>query len=553
MGAMQCPSCQAANPSGHKFCGACGHALAQPCPRCKANNPAHHKFCGECGASLVEAADLVLARSGLITQVNQKALDLLGYPQGEMQGKPFSLFVKRQELVVFFTHWNALLSQAKPQTFEIALNHKDKKSVHVRLACRAQGDPPRSIEAIHLCLEEITDRRLAAAQMQAQQELLGLTMALANQVGTADAANMAQVMEAALKKICLFSRADIGRIHSISRASNCLEPLYEWCHPAVTPPAGGDAFPNVPLARFKQTLVRLRQEKTVVVEDMAQLVAPEREEWRVWHPDAGGAAICHLVYAGAMPVGVFGVARRSTNGPWASESVSLIKFFGDLIADRLPAAPADPAGRPAGAPQSAPAAGRPRRASASHPSKAPKRTASTATRPLLLEKLPGRPAADPVTVFPRDDGLVLITCADCGIQEPVAMDQFEKLGKTLGVNCACGRQFAVVLEKRRFLRKAVRLDGYFSVGGDLGPIGADGTVWGTMVVKDLSRAGLRFTTAKAEMLHPGDLLMVRFNLDNANQALIHKPARVITVTRQGVGCRFEGADNYDITLGFYFM
>ena len=47
--------------------------------------------------------------------------------------------------------------------------------------------------------------------------------------------------------------------------------------------------------------------------------------------------------------------------------------------------------------------------------------------------------------------------------------------------------------------------------------------------------------------------MVRFNLDNTNQALIHKTARVISVTRHGVGCRFEGADSYDITLGFYFM
>jgi len=47
--------------------------------------------------------------------------------------------------------------------------------------------------------------------------------------------------------------------------------------------------------------------------------------------------------------------------------------------------------------------------------------------------------------------------------------------------------------------------------------------------------------------------MVRFNLDNPSRALIHKTARVITVGRHGVGCSFEGADKYDITLGFYFM
>jgi hypothetical protein len=47
--------------------------------------------------------------------------------------------------------------------------------------------------------------------------------------------------------------------------------------------------------------------------------------------------------------------------------------------------------------------------------------------------------------------------------------------------------------------------------------------------------------------------MVRFNLDNSNKALIHKAARVVSVTDNEVGCRFEGTDSYDITLGFYFI
>jgi len=74
-----------------------------------------------------------------------------------------------------------------------------------------------------------------------------------------------------------------------------------------------------------------------------------------------------------------------------------------------------------------------------------------------------------------------------------------------------------------------------------------------MVVKDLSKTGLQFSSRKAKLVQPGDLLMVRFNLDNMNEALIHKPARVVSVTGYEVGCQFEGADSYDITLGFYFI
>jgi hypothetical protein len=99
----------------------------------------------------------------------------------------------------------------------------------------------------------------------------------------------------------------------------------------------------------------------------------------------------------------------------------------------------------------------------------------------------------------------------------------------------------------------MNLDGFFTLKGDLGPNDAEGSIWGPMVVKDLSKAGLRFSSQRADLVHPGDLLMIRFNLDNANQALIHKPAKVVFITNNEVGCRFVGADSYDITLGFYFI
>jgi hypothetical protein len=172
---------------------------------------------------------------------------------------------------------------------------------------------------------------------------------------------------------------------------------------------------------------------------------------------------------------------------------------------------------------------------------------------MLLKKSSGRPAMNQQPVFPRDDGLVLLTCPHCGLQESISLDPFHTLGNALEVQCPCQKAFMAVLEKRRTFRKPVQLDGYFTVGQDDGTQSVDGIIWGPMVVKDLSKAGLRFSTEKSELVHPGDLLTVRFNLDNSNKALIHKPARVISVTNQGIGCRFEGEDSYDITLGFYFI
>ena len=53
---MRCPNCKTENPSGKKFCGDCGAALANPCPKCGADNPAGKSFCGECGTALRASA-----------------------------------------------------------------------------------------------------------------------------------------------------------------------------------------------------------------------------------------------------------------------------------------------------------------------------------------------------------------------------------------------------------------------------------------------------------------------------------------------------------------
>jgi class 3 adenylate cyclase len=52
---MICPRCSAESPSGQKFCGECGTALALACPSCGTASPPRQKFCGECGTALAVA------------------------------------------------------------------------------------------------------------------------------------------------------------------------------------------------------------------------------------------------------------------------------------------------------------------------------------------------------------------------------------------------------------------------------------------------------------------------------------------------------------------
>ncbi len=52
---MQCPSCQAENREGRRFCADCGAPLALACPDCGFANEPDEKFCGGCGAALASA------------------------------------------------------------------------------------------------------------------------------------------------------------------------------------------------------------------------------------------------------------------------------------------------------------------------------------------------------------------------------------------------------------------------------------------------------------------------------------------------------------------
>ncbi len=576
---MECPACHTANPSGQKFCGTCGRKLESACPSCGATNPPQYKFCGTCGGNLAVSGTILLASTGLITKANPKASALLGYGAEALEGKPFSLFVEREDLVVFFSHWNELRSRSKRQSFEIALKHQEGKSLYLLLDFDLNDHDGEKASEVRVSLNEIADRRKVSAQRQFQEDLLNLIFSTTDTVRTASNRHLEYSIQDALKKLCLITDTDRSFIYTFNRQLKCVEPAYQWCKTTSAeddPPESK----NVPLETIKHAIVRLRKEQVFVVNDVAELTPSERFELLAWHQEEVGAVISHLIYCAKRPIGVIGVSQKSAGRDWDPHCIALVKFLGQLMADKLGVGATESIQTVDVRKQTA----RPAPPKPELDSKTPKviditekrpwsptnddegsiRRASlhtltetgaarNPTHPMLIEKLSGRKSTDQQQVFPRDDGLVLLTCPQCGIQESISSDQFENLGNALSVTCPCRKTFTAVLEKRRAFRKAVRLAGHFALAGASDPKGTAESIWGLMVVRDLSKAGLRFSTTKADLLNPGDQLMVRFHLDNSNKALIHKPAQVISVTGNEVGCRFEGDDSYDITLGFYFI
>jgi len=568
---MECSECKTPNPDGQKFCGSCGNKLDSASTQVLTHSP-DSNFCGQCGSSLPMVGFITLARSGLIILVDQNTLDMLGYEQSEMHGKPFSLFVEHADLVIFFSSLNEMLSNGKKQSFEIALKHKNNNNVYVQLVCWADQHVSASIETVQISFTETTDSHNAAAQMQTQQDLLNLIFTITDNISTVNQEHLARSIEDALKKISLFTKADRCFIYSINRPSFRLDPVHEWRQPIESLQGVKVKSKNVSLSKLKLIMARLRQEKIIIVQDTDKMEPQERKELLNWLHVGSGALICHVIYSEKLPIGIIGVFKNTITDEWEPDYVTLVKFFGDFIAYHLPISDSQSKSDNITQPTSTQPVKVGKKILASSPrnvvdmsdidpslddefkSKSTKTAAHKSKETgMRLEKFSGAHPVDKESVFERGDGLVLLYCPHCGLQESVAAGQFDTLGNAIRVTCPCKKQFVAVLEKRNYFRKSVQFEGYFSLSDQLDPTATSSSAWGPMVVKDLSKTGLLFLSDKAKFLHPGDLLTVRFNLDNANQALIQKPARVISVTGQEVGCQFEGADSYDITLGFYFM
>ena len=61
---MRCPQCQHDNPSGARFCNACGSALAGACSACGQTNAPGSRFCSNCGQRLAAAETAPSTRFG---------------------------------------------------------------------------------------------------------------------------------------------------------------------------------------------------------------------------------------------------------------------------------------------------------------------------------------------------------------------------------------------------------------------------------------------------------------------------------------------------------
>ncbi len=156
-------------------------------------------------------------------------------------------------------------------------------------------------------------------------------------------------------------------------------------------------------------------------------------------------------------------------------------------------------------------------------------------------------------VYISSDNTATFTCPRCKQIRTVNLADYAGLTKAvkLNVRCGCGHRYPATIERRRQFRREVAFPGTYTriVNGRQ----ADS---GTMVVRDVSRTGLKIRVPDAQRLNSGDTLEVAFRLDDHQKSQIRKRVVIRKIEGVDLGVQFlssEAGNPSDKAIGFYLM
>ncbi len=119
---MLCPSCQADNPSGNRFCEQCGTPLEARCPQCGASVRPGVRFCGACGQRLTGPEPVAPVHAVGPTVASQRQSQLAAYTPKHLAEKILkersALEGERRQVTVLFADvagFTALAEKLDPE------------------------------------------------------------------------------------------------------------------------------------------------------------------------------------------------------------------------------------------------------------------------------------------------------------------------------------------------------------------------------------------------------------------------------------------------------
>ena len=216
---------------GQNYCGGCGGQLKNACPGCSTINPPFFKYCGQCGRNLVEVASVLLDRAGLILAADSKASKLISPKATTLRGKPFSLYVKNDDLVIFYSHWNELIRSSQRQSVEIELKPAPKTTIHAQIEMNLLRDKKSRTPRIHMTLSDMTAQRRSLQDAQVMQDLINLIFTWVDDFHPSQETGRDKTIGSMLEKMVFIPWRNTVLSAASMRRKNACRPTSPGSHP----------------------------------------------------------------------------------------------------------------------------------------------------------------------------------------------------------------------------------------------------------------------------------------------------------------------------------
>ena len=154
-------------------------------------------------------------------------------------------------------------------------------------------------------------------------------------------------------------------------------------------------------------------------------------------------------------------------------------------------------------------------------------------------------------IYSPDNATATLLCEQCGKTRVINISAVKSNPQK--IRCSCRHEFFVSIEVRKFYRKQTRLPGEYVHLSEKTSQRPDKR---RMIVENLSRGGLGFSTERPHNLRVQDMIQVTFHLDDAKRSAITKRAVVRRAEGYSVGAEFLDLDtssDSNRALGFYLM
>ena len=149
-------------------------------------------------------------------------------------------------------------------------------------------------------------------------------------------------------------------------------------------------------------------------------------------------------------------------------------------------------------------------------------------------------------VFINSDNIATFICPECEKVRNADVSKILGIDKALKIKCQCkcGKKFEAIIERRKYFRKSINMEGVCYLGKQNLKIAVS--------VIDISRSGLKLKLNSILNIKPEDELLIEFNLDDPEKTLISKKIIVRSISGVIMGVEFKSPEHYD-KLGSYLM